>query len=293
MPSEPSHSSATEVIIEPTSGAFQINWKELWAYRDLLWQFVRRDFTTKYRQTLLGPLWFVLQPLLMTAVLTVVFARIARLPTDNTPPVLFYLSGLLSWTYFAQTMPAVAGTFTTNAHLFGKIYFPRLTIPLSQVFGNLAALGLQLVTFCAVWLYYRTFTDFAHNQVTPVLPAVALFAAAQLQIMVLALGVGASLAAATGKYRDLQHVLPVLVQVWFYVTPIVYPLSMISPEARWRWVQIINPMTAPTEAMRFALLGGSSWTPQLAIASWLTTLVLFALGLIAFVRAERSVIDVA
>ncbi len=292
MPPSPPEPSI-EVVIEPSRGWMRVPWRELWDYRDLLWQFVRRDFSTKYRQTLLGPAWFILQPLMMTAVLTVVFGRIARLPTDNMPPVLFYLCGLLSWTYFAQTMPAIAGTFTANAHIFGKIYFPRLTVPLSQLFSNLVALGLQFATFAALWVYYRTFTDFSRNAVTPVLPAIGLFVLAQIQIMLLALGVGSLLAAATGKYRDLQHVLPVVVQLWFYATPIVYPLSMISRAANWRWVATINPMTAPVEAIKLALLGRSSWTPLLAAGAWCTTLLLLLAGLSAFSRAERTVIDVA
>jgi len=285
--------SPTEVVIEPSHGWLRIRWKELWDYRDLFWQFVLRDFSTKYRQTLLGPVWFILQPLMMTAVFTVVFGRIARLPTDNTPPVLFYLSGLLSWTYFSQTMPAIAGTFTANAQLFGKIYFPRLTVPLSQVLGNLIALALQFATFAGLWLYYRTFTGFGRNAVTPVLPAIGLLVLAQAQIMVLAMGVGCLLAAATGKYRDLQHVLPVVVQLWFYATPIVYPLSMISRAANWRWVATLNPMTAPAEAIKLALLGQSSWTPLLAAGACCTTLLLLLAGLSAFSRAERTVIDVA
>ncbi len=285
--------SPSEIIIEASRGWLQIRWKELWDYRDLFWQFVLRDFATKYRQTLLGPLWFILQPLLLTSVFTVVFGRIARLPTEQVPPALFYLGGLLSWTYFAQTMPAIAGTFTANAHLFGKIYFPRLTIPLSQMFGNLVALGLQFLTFGGLWLYYWIFTDFRHHPSTPLLTALGLIALAQIQVMLLALGVGSLLAAATGKYRDLQHVLPVMLQLWFYGTPIVYPLSMISTAASWRWVAVLNPLTAPAEAMKLALLGQSSWTPTLAAGAWVMTTLTLLLGLSAFSRAERTVVDVA
>ncbi len=282
-----------EIIIEPARGWLPMRWGELWEYRDLFWQFVRRDFSTKYRQTLIGPAWFVLQPLLMTAVFTVVFGRIARLPTDNSPPALFYLCGLVSWTYLAQTTPAIASTFTSNAHLFGKIYFPRLTLPLSHVAGNLVALSFQFATFGCLWIYYRSFTEFGQHSLTPILPSLGLLVLAQVQIMFLTLGVGSLLAAATGKYRDLQHVLPVLIQLWFYATPIVYPLSMISTEARWRFVAIFNPMTAPAEAIRLALLGQSSWTPGLAAGAWATTLVLLVVGLAAFSSAERNVVDVA
>lgn len=285
--------SKIETVIQPGRGWLRVPWREIWEYRDLLRQFLQRDFSTKYRQTLLGPVWFVLQPLMLTAVFTVVFGRLARLPTDNTPPVLFYLCGLLSWTYFAQTMPAIAATFTANAHLFGKIYFPRLTVPLSVALGNHVALGIQLLTFAALWGYYRTFTEFAGHPLTPVLPALGLLLLAQVQIVLLALGIGCLFAAATGKYRDLQHVLPVAVQLWFYATPVVYPLSMISTEARWRWVATLNPMTAPVEAMKMALLGHGSWTPTLAAGAWGVTLAILVTGLAAFSRAERTVIDVA
>lgn len=282
-----------EIVIEPSHGWLRVPWRELWDYRDLFWQFVKRDFSTKYRQTMLGPAWFVLQPLMMTAIFTVVFGRLAKLPTDNVPPVLFYLCGLVSWTYFAQTFPAIAATFTGNAHLFGKIYFPRLTVPLSVVVGNLAALLLQLATFGAAWIYFRTMTDFGLHPLMAPLPALGLLLMAQLQIMLLALGVGLILAAATGKYRDLQHILPVLVQVWFYITPVVYPLSMISREARWYWVATLNPMTAPVEAIKAALVGGSSWSPGLAIGAWGMTIAILLLGLAGFSRAERTVVDVA
>lgn len=286
-------SSTMEVVIEPSRGWLRVPWRELWEYRDLFWQFVRRDFATKYRQTLLGPFWFILQPLLMTAVLTVVFGRIARLPTDGVPPVLFYLCGLLSWTYFAQTMPAIAATFTANSQLFAKVYFPRLVIPFAQVAGNLAALGLQFLTFCALWIFYRAFTDFGLHPVSPIIPALGMLLLAQVQIMLLALGVGTLLAAATGKYRDLQHALPILVQLWFYATPIVYPLSMISPEANWRWVATLNPLTAPVEAFKYALLNQGSWSPQLAAGAWAVTLAILATGLAAYSRTERTIVDVA
>ncbi len=288
-----SASSGVEIVIAPSRGWLRVPWGELWHYRDLFWQFVKRDFSTKYRQTLLGPAWFVLQPLMMTAIFTVVFGRLAKLPTDNVPPMLFYLCGLVSWTYFAQTFPSVASTFTANAHLFGKIYFPRLTVPLSVLTGNLAAWGLQLATFAAAWVYFRFFTAFGEHTLLAPLPALGLLISAQLQIMTLALGVGLLLAAATGKYRDLQHMLPVLVQVWFYITPVVYPLSMISREARWWWVATLNPMTAPVEAIKTALVGGTSWTPALAVGAWATTLVVLFVGLAAFSRAERTVVDVA
>lgn len=282
-----------EIVIEPSQGLLRVKWHELWNYRDLMWQFVRRDFSTKYRQTLLGPAWFILQPLMLTAVFTVVFGRIARLSTDNVPPAIFYLAGLLSWSYLAQTMPAIAGTFTANAHLFGKIYFPRLTVPLSHLVNGLVALALQFVTFAALWTYYRVFTDFGMHPTASWPQAVGLILLAQVQIFLLALGVGTLLAAATGKYRDLQHVLPVLIQLWFYATPVVYPLSMISTAARWRWIATLNPMTGPVEAFKMALLGDSSWTLALAVIGWGITLVLLGLGLASFSHAERTVIDVA
>lgn len=281
----------TEIIIKPSKGWLRIPWGELWEYRDLFWQFVRRDYASKYRQTLLGPLWFILQPLLMTAVFTVVFGRIARLPTDSVPPMLFYLCGLVAWNYFAQTMPVIASTFTANSHILGKVYFPRLIIPLSTLASNLISFALQTATFAAAWLYFRIFSGFTHDG--SILASLLLFLGAQLQIMFLTLGVGSLFAAATGKYRDLQHVLPVLTQLWLYATPVVYPLSMISQQARWYLVAAMNPMTAPVEAMKLALLGHSSWSPGLALLSLFITLLVLVLGLAAFGRAERTVIDVA
>jgi len=283
----------TEIVIAPSRGWFRIPWHELWDYRDLFWQFVQRDFSVKYRQTILGPAWFILQPLMMTAVFMVVFGRIAKLSTDNVPPGLFYFCGLLSWSYFAQTMPSIAATFTANAHLFGKIYFPRLTVPLSQLASNLVALGLQFAVFVVLWIYYRTFTDYHYNLLSPFLPSLGLLLLAQAQIMLLALGVGCILAAATGKYRDLQHVLPIVVQLWLYATPVVYPLSMVSHEANWWIVAAANPMTAPVEAFKLVLIGTSSWTLSLAAVSWGLTLALLVAGLSAFSQAERTVIDVA
>jgi lipopolysaccharide transport system permease protein len=190
-------------------------------------------------------------------------------------------------------MPAIAGTFTANAHLFGKIYFPRLTVPFAQLVSGLVALGLQFITFAALWAYYRMFTDFGVHPMTSWPQTVGLVLLAQAQIMLLALGVGTLLAAATGKYRDLQHVLPVLLQLWFYATPVVYPLSMISNAARWRWIATLNPMTGPVEAFKMALLGDSSWTPTLAATNWGITIALLGLGLACFSHAERTVIDVA
>jgi lipopolysaccharide transport system permease protein len=281
-----------EVVIQRSRGLMPIRWHELWEYRDLFWQFVRRDFATKYRQTLLGPLWYILQPLLVTSVFTVVFGRIARLSTEQTPPALFYLAGLLGWTYFAQTMPAIAGTFTVHAGMFSKVYFPRLTVPLSVMVTNLISLGLQYVAFGSLWLYYRGMTAFSGHLLPGIGFALGLLLLAHVQVMLLALGVGCLLAATTGKYRDIQHLIPVVIQLWLYATPIVYPLSMISKEANWRWVATLNPMSAPTEAIRLALLGQSSWTPQLALGAWLVTLLLLVLGLAAFSKAERTVVDV-
>lgn len=282
-----------EIIIQPSRGFLGFPVRELWSYRDLFLQFVRRDYASKFKQTLLGPLWFVLQPLLMTAVFTVVFGRLANLPTDGVPPMLFYLCGLVAWNYFAQSMPVIAGTFTANTHLFNKVYFPRLTVPLSILAANLFSFLLQLLTFAAAWLFFRMHTEYGAAPCGNLVTTILLLILAQAQIMLLSLGVGTLFAAATGKYRDLQHVLPVLVQLWFYATPVVYPLSMISKEAKWYYVAASNPMTAPVEAIKLALLGHSSWSPSLALISWSVTIAIALLGLSAFGRAEKTVIDVA
>src|SRR5262245_5187246 len=239
-----------ELVIRPTHGWLNLNLGDVWRYRDLLFLLVHRDFVARYKQTVLGPVWFIIQPLLTTVVFTVIFGKIAQIPTDGLPPMLFYLAGLLGWSYFAQTFQMTAGTLVSNAHLFGKVYFPRLVVPLSAVISNLLAFLLQLGTFLCFWVYYK-FTPAGDS--IGFSGTVIAFPLVVLQIAALSLGVGLWLSALTAKYRDFAHLSSFIVQLWMYATPVIYPLSQIP--GSWRWLAALNPMAMPVEAIKYVLLG--------------------------------------
>jgi lipopolysaccharide transport system permease protein len=276
-----------ELIIRPGSRWFNLNLRDVWRYRDLLFLLVHRDFAAKYKQTVLGPIWFVLQPLLMTAVFVVVFGSLAGIPTDGLPPTLFYLAGLLAWSYFAQTFQSTSGTLVANAGLFGKVYFPRLIVPLSAVMSNLIALALQLVTFLAFWVYFKFFTAWGSN--IAITSAVVWFPLLLVQIAALGLGVGLWLSALTTKYRDFTHLSGFILQVWLYATPVIYGLSQV-PE-RWRFVAVLNPMAVPVELIRYMFLGQGLVAPGYIAGSAGTTLLLLVSGLAVFARVEKTFVD--
>jgi len=279
--------SASEIVIQPTRGWHFLAWKELWAYRDLLWLLVWRDFATRYKQTVLGPLWYIFQPLVTTLVFTVVFSHVAALPTDGLPPTLFYLCGLLPWSYFAQTFTSTSSTLTTNAGLFGKVYFPRLVVPLSAAISNLAAFAVQFVSFVVIFGLHRA----SHFDATYGMRWQAVFLpVVLLQTCMLSLGVGLWIAALTAKFRDFAVLAGFLIQLWMYITPIIYPLAQI-PE-QWRVWVAINPMTIPVEAFRFMLLGtGSLSLPTVAMSAAVTLFALLS-GLLVFQRVEKNFVDV-
>lgn len=279
--------SEHETIIQPTSGWRFLDWRELWAYRDLTRLLVWRDFATRYKQTILGPLWFIVQPLLTTIVFTVVFGRFAQIPTDGVPQVLFYLCGLLPWSYFAQTFQSTSGTLVANAGLFGKVYFPRLVVPLSALIANLLSFVIQLATFAVFFVGYK-FSDQAH---TFGLHANALWLPlVLLHVAALSLGVGLWLAALTAKFRDFSVLSGFIVQLWMYATPIIYPLSQVP--AKWRTLFALNPMTMPVECFRHALLGAGSPSASLLAVSLGATVLLLGSGLLVFQRVEKSFVDV-
>ena len=276
-----------EQVIEPSRGWVRVPWRELAQYGDLLILLVRRDFVAKYKQTILGPMWFVLQPLLTTLVFTVVFAKVGKIPTDHLPPMLFYLCGMLGWGYFAACMTGTSGTFVNNAALFGKVYFPRLIVPLSVVISNLLAFGIQLVTFLVFWAGFKGFSGTgASFHMTLLLLALPLLV---LQSAAIGLGVGLWMSALTAKYRDFVYLSTFLTQLWMFATPVVYPLSAV-PE-RWRWASSLNPMTGVVEAYRHAFLGAGTLAPAYLGLSAATTLVLLITGLMVFGRMERTFID--
>jgi lipopolysaccharide transport system permease protein len=279
--------SLSEIVISPTRGFRGIDIRELWAYRDLMWLFVWRDFVARYKQTLLGPLWHLLQPLITTVIFTVVFSSVAQLPTDGLPPPLFYLCGLLPWNYFAQTFTSTTSTLVANAALFGKVYFPRLVVPLSAVLSNLVSLGIQLASFLAVYALHRAthvHASYAMRWQALLLPLVVLHVAA------LSVGVGLWLAALTTRFRDLAVLSSFVIQLWMYVTPVIFPLARVPD--RWRVWVVLNPMTAPVETFRYLLLGAGSVSEGLIALSLGMTVVALVGGVLVFQRVERTFIDV-
>jgi lipopolysaccharide transport system permease protein len=276
-----------ELVIRPTRGWFRLNLADLWRYRDLLGLLVHRDFVAKYKQSILGPLWFVIQPLLMTVVFTLIFGKVARIPTDGLPPMLFYLCGLLGWNYFAQTFQATSGTLTTNASMFGKVYFPRLVVPLSLVVSGFIAFAIQLATFLAFWAWFRFATPAGAS--LHLGWSLVWFPLVMVQIAMLSLGVGLWLTSLTAKYRDFNYLTAFITQVWMYATPVIYPLSKIPEE--WRWVAVLNPMTMPVEALKLIFLGQGTVEPVYLAASVVASLVLLCSGLIVFSKVEKTFVD--
>ena len=280
-------SSNYELIIRQTRGWFRLDLLEVWRYRDLLFQLVHREFAAKYKQTILGPAWFVLQPLLMTVVFTVIFGRVARIPTDGLPPMLFYLTGLLCWNYFAQTFDSTAGSLVANAGLFNKVYFPRLVVPLSAVVSNLMSFALQLATLLCVWTYYKIFTTagagFGFSGAIIGLPLLV------VQIAALSLGVGLWLCALTTKYRDFTFLTSLIIQIWMYATPVIYPLSQIPQE--WRWIAAINPMAMPIETVKYMFLSQGIVVPAYLALSVGVTVLLLISGVLIFNKVEKTFVD--
>lgn len=271
-------------IIGPRAGWFDINLKEIWSYRDLIMLFVRRDFVAQYKQTILGPLWFLIQPLLSTLVFTVVFGTIVQIPTDGLPQVLFYMAGITAWTYFANCFTKTSNTFISNAAIFGKVYFPRLAVPISIAISNLITFAIQFGLFIVFLLYFY----FKGSSIQPNI-WILLTPLLLVQMATLGLGVGILVTSMTTKYRDLVHAVGFGVQLWMYATPVVYPLSQI-PE-KWQWLSALNPMTAIVESFRYAFLGAGAIQPWVMGVSIGMTAFFLIIGIILFSRVEKTFMD--
>ncbi len=272
------------MIIKPKRHWFDINLKELWAYRDLIALFVRRDFVAKYKQTILGPLWFIIQPLLTTLMFTVVFGNIAKLSTDGLPKILFYFSGIVGWNYFAESLKATSNTFVTNASIFGKVYFPRLTMPISIVISNLVLFFIQFV-FLLVFIgyYYFLGVNISISFYILLLPFLILMTAG------LGLGFGIIISSLTTKYRDLTYLVTFGVQLWMYATPIIYPLSSIS--GIYKKFILLNPMTPIIETFRFIMLGSGELNLGQLLYSFIFMIATLILGILLFNKIEQSFMD--
>jgi lipopolysaccharide transport system permease protein len=273
-----------DLVITPRKKWYDLQLRDVWNYRDLIAMFVRRDFVARYKQTILGPLWFLIQPLMTSLVFTVIFGNIARLPTDGLPQMLFYMSGNVLWYYFSSCLTSTSNTFTANAHLFGKVYFPRLVMPLSVVISTLITFSIQFVFFLAFLLYfYLRGVEVGLTRWAWALPILILLMAG------LGLGFGIIISSLTTKYRDLQNLVGFGVNLWMYATPIIFPVSSI-PE-KWRWVADWNPVTPIVETFRAGFLGAgdASWA-RLGYSALFTLVVLF-LGVVIFNRVEKTFID--
>lgn len=279
--------SPHETIIEPNQAWLRLDWSQLWEYRDLLALLIHREFASKYKQTILGPAWFILQPLMTSVVFTIFFGHVAKVPTDGITPVLFYLCNQLGWNYLQQNLLNGGSIFTTNAYLFGKVYFPRLVMPISVVLSNLFACVLQLISFLLISAAFMLFVPGTHGLVLT--PGALLIPLLFLQTAALSLGVCLWMSSLTAKYRDLNQLLQFIVQLWMFASPVILPLSNFP--ARWRWLAELNPMTAILESFRLCLFGVGTLTEFSLTMSLSITLLLLITGMLLFQRTERTFID--
>ena len=270
--------------IKAESSLFAINFREIWHYRDLLFMLVKRDFITFYKQTILGPLWFIVQPLLTTLIFVILFGNIAKLSTDGIPQLAFYLAGITIWNYFSESLTKTSSVFTANASIFGKVYFPRLIMPLSIVASSLMKFAVQFALFILVVLYY----SFVTQSIQPNLWI--LFTPVLILLMALfALGVGMIFSSLTTKYKDLTFLLAFGIQLFMYITPVVYPSSAL-PE-KFQILAKINPLSSIFECFRYAYLGTGTFTITDLLISTLVIVFLFFTGVLVFNKIEKSFMD--
>lgn len=272
-------------IIKPQNRLFEIDFKEIWRYRDLLVMFIKRDIVTQYKQTILGPTWYFIQPALTTIMYMVVFGGIAGISTDGLPQPLFYLAGIVLWQYFSECLNKTSATFTQNQHIFGKVYFPRLISPLSNVLSNLVRMSIQFLLFLIVYVYYVAVgVDVMPNAYALLLPLLIVMLAG------LSLGFGIIISSMTTKYRDLTILFTFIVQLWMYATPVIYPLSTISNE-KIRMLMGINPLTSIFEAFKYGMLGVGQFSWVGLGYSFGFMVVLLLVGVVVFNKVQRSFMD--
>ena len=274
-----------DLTITPRDRLLAIDWKEIWRYRDMYVLFVERNFRTAYKQTILGPLWFIITPVLSVIVYATVFGGIANIPTDGIPPILFYLLGISVWGYFSSSLSATSNSFVSNADIFGKVYFPRIIMPLVAVTTNLLSFAIQLAIFAAFYIYYAaTGTELTiHWQIV-------LFPVLMLILAMMAVGFGMIFSSMTTKYRDLQIMLAKIISLWVYITPVIYPLSMVTNE-KLHLAMSLNPVTPVMEAIKYSLLGQGQFSWLWLGYSVAFTAVLLVFGLMLFNKVQKSFMD--
>lgn len=280
-------------IVKPKGKLLDLKIKETWTYRDLIYLFVKREFTSRYKQTVLGPLWAIIQPLLTTVVFTVIFGALANLTTADVfdmediliPQFLFYMSGTIAWTYFSSTVTSTSNTFIGNMHIMGKVYYPRMVMPISSALSNLISYIIQLLMF-AVIMFISILTGQA---VIHISASICLFPLLILQMIILSTGIGIILSSLTTKYRDLAMLVGFGLQLWQYASPVAYGLTLIPD--KYIGLYLLNPVTPIITTMRYALFGVGYFNAYYYLISWLVTIIVFFIGLILFNKIEKTFMD--
>jgi lipopolysaccharide transport system permease protein len=272
-----------DAIIESRHSLLDLNLKELWHYRDLLVLFVRRDFVTVYKQTILGPLWFFIQPILTTITFTIIFGNVAQLSTDGAPKLVFYMAGITLWNYFSTCLTSVSGVFNVNASIFGKVYFPRLIMPLTIVISNLMKFAVQFLLFICFVVYFTL-----HNQIQPnswilLTPFIIILMA------LISMGIGLILSSMTTKYKDLNQLIGFGVQLFMYATPVIYPSSSVPQD--YQWVVELNPLVGLFDYMRYAYLGVGEFAISDLVYPSIFSIVILAIGVLVFNKTQKTFMD--
>ena len=274
-----------DLVMKPQTSLFDIDFKDLWNYRDLLYMFIKRDIVTVYKQTVLGPVWFFIQPIMTTLVYIVVFSNIAKISTDGVPAPLFYLAGVTLWNYFSDSLTKTSDVFVQNAGVFDKVYFPRLIVPLSIVISGVIKYGIQFTLFLAVYLYYYFF------RTTGIQLGIEVFWFPYLVLLMagMGLGLGILFSAMTTKYRDLKFLLAFGVQLLMYATPVIYPMSTL--EGSYRDIIALNPITYIIEGFKYAFLGVGEFSMYGILYATISTIVILAIGIVTFNKVEKTFMD--
>ncbi|WP_396191047.1 ABC transporter permease [Flavobacterium sp.] len=272
-----------DLVIKGHTSLFDLRLGELWNYRDLLVLFVRRDFVTVYKQTILGPLWFFIQPLLTTITFTIIFGNVAQLSTDGAPKLVFYMAGITLWSYFSTCLTNVSGVFNTNAGIFGKVYFPRLIMPLTIVISNLMKFFVQFLLFVGFVIYFTMQDQITPNNWILLTPFIIILMA------LISMGIGLILSAMTTKYKDLNHLIGFGIQLFMYATPVIYPSSSV-PE-NYAWIVNLNPLVGLFDYMRYAYLGVGSFSLQTLVYPILFSIGILFLGVLIFNKTQKTFMD--
>lgn len=273
-----------DMIIKPKTGWFDIDLKEIWRYRNLIGMFVKRDFVTFYKQTILGPLWYIIQPLFTTLVFTIIFGKVAKIPTDTIPPFLFYMSGNVMWAYFNDSFKLTSDTFNANAKIFGKVYFPRMTVPIAVVIITMLQFLIQFVLFLGFYFYFYLKGSPLNISISLIFLPLLL-----IQMALFSLGAGMIISSLTTKYKDLRFAIGFILQLWMYATPVVYPLTQVPDWLRSYYV--LNPMVSVVECFRYMFFGESSIKMEYIFVSCASTTLILIAGIILFCRVEKTFMD--